>query len=132
MPPANKARGEARIKIGDVEFVLVPSFERFAAIEEATRLGVAQIYDRLTQGAVGIAATVLRIGAESKLSRDEIGELILEHGGSVNACLPIADYIAHALVGFPRMLAALGERGACREAAGPAGDTKSGGGGPLA
>lgn len=131
MAPANKARGETRIKLGDVEFVLVPGFERFAAIEESAGLGGAIIFDRLSQGSVGMAATVLRLGADSKLSRDEIGGLILENGGSTAICPALSLFMAQALCGFERLSRALAERGG-DEGAPPAGETKSGDGSPLA
>jgi hypothetical protein len=130
MPPVNKARGEMRVRIGAVEFVLVPSHANFAAIEEATGLGAFVALERLRSGSLSVATAVLACASDSKLSRDQIGDLILDSEGLGPVWPQLYLFMSQVASGFDRVNELLAKDGAAGEAA-PAGDTKSGDGSPL-
>lgn len=125
MPPVNGVRGEIRVKIGSEEFILVPSYERFAAIQEATGLDVFPVMQRIEDGSMTIIVTVIQVASNSKLEREQIGNLILENEG-ITALRPLLYlFMSSAARGFERVNKLLAERGADAEEA-PSGETKSG------
>lgn len=90
MAEANGVRGEYKVLLGDKEFVIVPSFRRIAKLETALGRSLIRFASDLS---VGGGLTVLEVvtffdvmARDPKLSRDEVGDLVLKHG--VVAALP--------------------------------------------
>lgn len=85
---ANKYKGEVVIKIGEQEFVLKPSYEAIATIEETTGKSLPALMDMFsTDGGAYLKDVVAVIWGgvvgsmgDKAPSLSEIGELVVEHG----------------------------------------------------
>lgn len=103
--PVNPIRGEIKVKLGETEFVLVPEYERYAHIEGDLGYGVLQAMERVQLRDFRAVVTVLARGSRTKLGANEIGALIMEHGGLSGSELAgeLYTYLAYPAIGFDRV-----------------------------
>lgn len=102
----NKGRGEVELTVGGRTYVLRPSFETMAAIEDATDTGAV---DLLTRGRENTASlkmnhvvTVLWVAAKKSKNRDvppieEFGELLRTKMGLIKAMTIMLHFLGNSL-----------------------------------
>ncbi len=99
--PANPFRGEASITIGNVQYILRPSFENLVAAEE--ELGsLFALVERASNGSLTIVEIVSLfwncLPHQDRPSREELGEAILSIG-LIDATKPVRTVLSQVLQG---------------------------------
>jgi hypothetical protein len=113
---ANEARGEVKGKIGDREFVLVPSFENIANMESTLKRSFIQISNEFRQERPSftmeeVARMIYIAQSEPKLSYNGLGKLLVKHG-TLSGLAMLGKFIGVALSGQESLKEDEGNEGA--------------------
>lgn len=85
MSEPNAVRGEFEFQLGEHKLVMVPRFSQISKIEAALgRPLLNAATSGLTIAELAMIIDLLAKPTKPKLTRDEIGDLILDHGGVVS------------------------------------------------
>lgn len=100
---ANPHRGEVAVTLGDREYVMRPTFEAMAQIEEELGAGLVAIASRLHSGQYGArdVAAVLIAGIKAergRMRRDTVQNAIVAQGVLAFA-VPVATFLGNCLTG---------------------------------
>ena len=82
---ANPHRGEVEIELDGKRFVMRPTFQAIAEIEQQTGTGLIALLHRMTDGGLRVSDLAVIIAAGLKAagepaSRDKVGSLLLQDG----------------------------------------------------
>ena len=103
MSEPNAVRGEFTFEIGEHAFVMVPRFSNIAKIEGALGRPLLQAASAgLTIADLVMIVDTLAKPVKPKLTRDEIGDMILDNGG-ILAVAPLVENLVLRVVSGGRM-----------------------------
>ena len=100
---ANPHRGEVEIELDGKRFVMRPTFQAIAEIEQQTGTGLIALLHRMTDGGLRVSdlAVIVAAGlraAGEPASRDKVGSLLLQDGLE-KTLAPASQFLMNAVTG---------------------------------
>lgn len=100
---ANPHRGEVEIELDGKRFVMRPTFQAIAEIEQQTGTGLIALLHRMTDGSLRVSdlAVIVAAGlraAGEPASRDKVGSLLLQDGLE-KTLAPASQFLMNAVTG---------------------------------